>query len=156
MLKIIKTWLVAAAILIAPAALSQVAPNVPDRWELSATVPGILFPTTGNAVPVKVLAGAGLQYTYLFNEVQLTMPWGSEPVPVFGIGGFSMAGVALAPNSAQEGLMVGPELLLFEAVSIGCAFNLVSGGTAGLQSIVQQNFTWGNITPVVFYSIPIP
>jgi hypothetical protein len=135
---------------------AQVAPNVPDRWELSATVPGILFPTTGNAVPVKVLAGAGLQYTYLWNELQVTMPWGSGPVPVFGIGGFSMAGVALAPNSAQEGIMVGPELLLFEAVSIGCAVNLVSGGTAGLQSIAQQNFTWGNITPVVFYSIPIP
>jgi hypothetical protein len=134
-------------------ALAQAAPDVPDSWQLSATVPGVVFPLTGTT-PIKLLAGAGVQETYLFNKLRLTLPGAKTPVPVFGIGGFVIESLTLGPNTADVSTLAGPELLLFDAFALGCGLNVISGGSSGLQSIMNS-FTWKNITPTIFYSIPV-
>ena len=150
---ILKAILTALILTTASYSYAQVAPSIPDHWEVSATVPGLLFPLVGNT-PVALLAGAGLQYTYEFGKYVVMLPGASTAVPLLGVGAFTLGSLNNIPSAANVSFMVGPEILLAESVSLGCALNMVSGGTNGLQTLFES-FTAKNITPVIFYSIPI-
>ena len=142
---------------------TQIAPPIPDKWEITLLPPGIRGSFVGNA-PVAVAATFGLHLAYLFGKATVALPGAAQDpatgqpkqTPLFGVGAFIVGGANISNAPATEAVTLGLDVVIADSVACGLGADAVAGGTGvKLSGFFVGTMSWANVAPMCFYSISL-